>query len=211
MNNLQINHTPVREIPVEKDLPNEYLLFKLNTTGLPKRWYAPVTDIDNWPRMVQLAWIVIDNQGNVAEEGDYIIKPEGFEIPFQAFRIHGITTASAIDEGVNLTTALSIFNGLLNRSKNIVAYNLNFDQKVLGAEYIRMEIPTTLFHKKKVNIMERAVSFCRLPGLIDYKYPKLTELYQKLFHKNYRLTHDALLDLRATEKCFREMLKQDLI
>ena len=31
-----------------------YLIFDTETTGLPKNWKAPLTDFDNWPRMVQL-------------------------------------------------------------------------------------------------------------------------------------------------------------
>ena len=41
-----------------------YLFFDTETTGLPKRWNAPVTEVDNWPRLVQLAWISCDEQGN---------------------------------------------------------------------------------------------------------------------------------------------------
>ena len=37
-----------------------YIVFDTETTGLPKKYNAPFTDTDNWPRMVQLAWIVYD-------------------------------------------------------------------------------------------------------------------------------------------------------
>ncbi len=52
--------------------------FDTETTGLPQRWNAPVTDVDNWPRLVQLAWIMCDDKGNIIEERSDIIKPEGF-------------------------------------------------------------------------------------------------------------------------------------
>ncbi len=32
-----------------------YLIFDTETTGLPKNYNAPLTDADNWPRLVQLA------------------------------------------------------------------------------------------------------------------------------------------------------------
>ena len=41
-----------------------YLFFDTETTGLPKNWKAPITDLENWPRLVQLAWLVYDNIGN---------------------------------------------------------------------------------------------------------------------------------------------------
>lgn len=58
-----------------------YLFFDTETTGLPKRWNAPVTDLENWPRLVQLAWIMYDDRGNMLESRDVIVKPEGFTIP----------------------------------------------------------------------------------------------------------------------------------
>ena len=52
-----------------------YLFFDTETTGLPKRWNAPVTDLENWPRLVQLAWIMYDDRGNMLESRDVIVKP----------------------------------------------------------------------------------------------------------------------------------------
>ena len=37
-----------------------YLIFDTETTGLPKRWDAPITDTDNWPRCIQIAWQLHD-------------------------------------------------------------------------------------------------------------------------------------------------------
>jgi len=34
-----------------------YLFFDTETTGLPKNWKAPIEDLNNWPRLVQLAWL----------------------------------------------------------------------------------------------------------------------------------------------------------
>lgn len=62
-----------------------YLFFDTETTGLPKRWNAPVTDLENWPRLVQLAWIMYDDRGNMLESRDVIVKPEGFTIPSGSF------------------------------------------------------------------------------------------------------------------------------
>ena len=41
-----------------------YLFFDTETTGLPRSWQAPVTALDNWPRMVQLAYMAYDGEGN---------------------------------------------------------------------------------------------------------------------------------------------------
>ena len=39
-----------------------YLFFDTETTGLPRNWKAPVTHLNNWPRMIQIAWIACDDQ-----------------------------------------------------------------------------------------------------------------------------------------------------
>ena len=57
-----------------------YLFFDTETTGLPKNWKAPVTDLNNWPRLVQLAYLFYDKNGNIISKGDHIVKPEGFTI-----------------------------------------------------------------------------------------------------------------------------------
>ena len=60
-----------------------YLIFDTETTGLPKNWNAPITDSDNWPRAIQIAWQLHDDMGNCIEHQDYLIRPDGFDIPFE--------------------------------------------------------------------------------------------------------------------------------
>ena len=50
-----------------------YLIFDTETTGLPKRWGAPISDTDNWPRCIQIAWQLHDEMGKIIEHEDYLI------------------------------------------------------------------------------------------------------------------------------------------
>ena len=93
-----------------------YLIFDTETTGLPKRWDAPITDVDNWPRAIQIAWQLHDDMGNLVEHQDYLIKPEGFNIPFDAEKIHGISTELAEQEGLPLDEVLEKFQKALSKS-----------------------------------------------------------------------------------------------
>ena len=77
-----------------------YLIFDTETTGLPKNWNAPVSDIDNWPRCVQIAWQIHDSLGNCIENKDFLIKPEGYNIPYDSEKIHGISTELAEKDGM---------------------------------------------------------------------------------------------------------------
>jgi DNA polymerase III epsilon subunit-like protein len=103
-----------------------YLFFDTETTGLPKNWKAPVTDLNNWPRMIQIGWILSDN-GKRIDTGNFIIKPENFTIPVEASKVHGISTEKAIAEGVDLENLLLKFNNLIEQANYIVAHNIDFD------------------------------------------------------------------------------------
>ena len=47
------------------------LFFDTETTGVPRNYNAPSTDTDNWPRMVQLGYIIYDLNRNVIKKEDY--------------------------------------------------------------------------------------------------------------------------------------------
>jgi len=188
-----------------------YLFFDTETTGLPRNWKAPVTDLNNWPRMIQIAWILCDNNGNRVESDDFIIKPENFKIPIEASRVHGISTEKANNEGEDLGKVLSLFNELVERADFIVAHNISFDEKILGAELLRKRIYSNFSKKRKLCTMQSSTDYCRLPGPYGYKWPKLSELHIKLFGEDFEDAHDASVDINATEKCFWEMRKIGLI
>ena len=43
-----------------------FLIFDTETTGLPKKWNSPLTDFDNWPRAVQIAWQIHAEDGKLS-------------------------------------------------------------------------------------------------------------------------------------------------
>lgn len=57
-----------------------YIIFDTETTGLPRDYNAPMSDVDNWPRLVQIAWQLHDAKGKLLSNHNYIIRPEGFTI-----------------------------------------------------------------------------------------------------------------------------------
>lgn len=188
-----------------------YLFFDTETTGLPKKWNAPVSDTDNWPRLVQIAWLQYDSTGMRLSEQDYIIKPDGFTIPEDASRVHGITTERANNEGINLKRVLEEFTSLIDESQVLVAHNMNFDEKIIGAEFVREGIKNSLFETERLCTMKAATDYCRLPGKYGYKWPKLSELHVKLFDADFEEAHNASVDITACAKCFWELKKRGII
>lgn len=184
-----------------------HLFFDTETTGLPKNWQAPVTDLNNWPRLVQLAYIFYDNNGNKITEADYIIKPNGFTIPAEASKVHGITNEIANRDGHSISTVLQEFDKLVDKAIYLVAHNISYDEKIIGAEFLRNGMQNRISNKTKICTMKSTTNFCKIEGVYGFKWPKLSQLHQKLFGKEFDEAHNAAADISATAKCFWELKK----
>lgn len=188
-----------------------YLIFDTETTGLPIDYKAPHSNTENWPRVVQLAWIVFDSRGRMQSEQSLIVCPKGFEIPSGAERVHGISTAIAKRKGVDIEDVLETLLAALLGSSVLVAHNLQFDAGVLGAEFYRFGVKHPFRGKTKICTMESSTEYCKIPGNFDYKWPSLAELHRKLFRKSLKERHDAGADAAACSKCFFELVRLGVI
>ncbi len=188
-----------------------YLVFDTETTGLPKNYQAPLDDFANWPRLVQIAWQFYDGDGNLWEEENLIIKPEGFVIPEEASRIHRISQEKALNEGIPIGEALAKFAEAVKRAHFLVAHNIDFDDKIVGSEFLRQQQNNHLKDAKKICTMKTSVNLCQIPARNGYKWPNLAELYHYLFTETFSDAHDALIDVKACARCFFEMKRRGLI
>ena len=186
-----------------------YLFFDTETTGLPRNWKAPITDLDNWPRMIQLAYLLSDNDGNKLAGGDFIIKPAGFTIPDEAARIHGISTERALREGLDLQVVLKEFQAAVGRAQYLVAHNIDFDEKIIGSELLRQKLFNPITTADKICTMKTSAAVVKISNNRGgYKWPNLMELYQHLFKTNFSEAHDAVYDVRACAECFFELKRR---
>ena len=190
-----------------------YLIFDTETTGLPRSWSAPITDTDNWPRCIQIAWQLHDEMGNLIEHQDYLVKPEGFNIPYDAERIHGISTELAMEQGILLSEVLEKFNIALSKTKFIVGQNVGFDVNIMGCEFHRMNIGSDMIKMPVLDTCtEITANLLKLPGGRGgkFKLPTLTELHQYLFNQPFAEAHNATADVEATTRCFLELIKREV-
>ncbi|NDV17261.1 DNA polymerase III subunit alpha [Muricauda sp. TY007] len=188
-----------------------YLIFDTETTGLPKRWDAPITDTDNWPRCVQIAWQLHDELGNLIEHQDFLVKPEGFNIPYESEQIHGISTALAEEKGVPLSEVLEAFNKALQQTKFVVGQNVGFDINIMGCEFHRESVESPLTELPVLDTCtEHTAELCKIPGGRGgkFKLPTLTELHEFLFGEPFAEAHNATADVEATTRCFLELVRK---
>ena len=167
-----------------------YIIFDTETTGLPRNWNAPITDTDNWPRVIQIAWQLHDDMGRLVEHKDFLIRPEGFDIPYDAEQIHGISTELAAEQGIDLVDALNEFNEALAKATFVVGQNIKFDLNVWGCEFIREGLETTMGNSPILDTCtEVTAKLCQIPGGRGgrFKLPTLTELHSYLFQQQKSL------------------------
>lgn len=214
----------------------KYLFVDTETTGLPKKADASYKDIDNWPRLVQISWLCVDEDGEIiAKENRYII-PVGYLIPEDAAKIHGVTTNKAINWGEDIVEVLKVFCDCAYYADCIVGHNVGYDLKVICSEIYRSHWDYTidthdyrgwsqydLYHNDYckydayilrlpvIDIMKESINHCKIPGYNGYKYPKLQELYRCLFGKDFENAHDSLADIKATLECFNELKRKGII
>lgn len=198
------------------------LIFDCETNGKPANYKAHPSDVDNWPRIIQIAWQIADSE-NVLDEYKALVLPDNWSIPKEEFwMLHNFSTQQNEVAGIKMPSILDllIYQIKAREVSVIVSHNIAFDFPILAAEMIR-------YGKKadrqldKVCTMEAGVDVCKIPFGKDhrpwknaargYKWPRLSELYQKLFNKEMEGQHDALSDVIACRESFFELLKLGVI
>jgi DNA polymerase-3 subunit alpha len=185
-----------------------YIVFDTETTGKAKNFSAPITDFNNWPRMVQIAWKVFDANGVEIDSQNLIIKPQGFKIPDEAIAIHRITNEIAKERGIPLRQALDKFTTAVGNNKHLIAHNMSFDENVTGCEFLREGMHNCVPDINHIDTMKLTTDFVAIPnkrGRSGFKFPSQTELHKKLFDKGFDDAHDALADVTALARCFFEL------
>ena len=188
-----------------------YIIFDTETTGLPKRWKAPLTDSENWPRCIQIAWQVHADSGELLSHEDYLIQPVGYTVPYDAEQIHGISTALAEQQGRPLAEVLALFSAALEQADYVGGHNVTFDLNIMGAEFLRLGNHNPLEQAQVIDTCtEETAQLCQLPGGRGgkFKLPTLTELYIHLFGTGFGEAHNATADVEATTRCFLELLRK---
>ncbi len=187
-----------------------FLIFDTETTGLPKDYNAPITNSDNWPRIVQIAWQLHDEKGKLLSAENLIVKPEGFTIPYNSVKVHGITTERALAEGHPLQEVLEKFEEDLKKATYVAGHNIEFDINVTAAEFYRLGLEYPVAQSKSLDTKDLSTEYCAIPGGKGgkFKWPTLTELYTKLFGVGFDDAHDAAYDVDATARAFFALIER---
>lgn len=193
--------------------PDEYVKFVFidtETTGLPRDEYASPYAVDEWPRIVQMSWIIADSTKRVFLKRDYIIRPEGFIIPYKAVKIHGIDTNKAMREGYPIQQVLNTFIADCSGVDYVVGYNINFDERVVDAELIRAGLPLIMEDMSSICVMRHHGVFANFGDGARDHYPSLGDLYLDYFSRFMPNAHNSLADVQATMEIFWAMREKEI-
>ncbi|WP_258104556.1 3'-5' exonuclease [Marinoscillum sp. MHG1-6] len=187
-----------------------YLLFvDVETSGMPSSIKSPITRLDKWPYLIQIAWQIYDFERNLIKTENHFVYEEGISIDIESQKIHGITLDELRIKGKPRRLVIERFIADYNYYNPIlVGHFVELDHKMLQVAMIRSGLE---------NILADARSFCTMIAskamnpFKKGKYLKLEELYNRLFVSKIDRTHDALLDVQATVKCYFQLAEQRLL
>jgi DNA polymerase-3 subunit epsilon len=189
---------------------DQILVFDTETSDLPRDWHRPASDLDNWPHLLQIAWIVCDLE--FRPKGSYctLIRPDGWQVAPGAAKVNGISTKKALRHGVPVATVLPAFDAVLQTCGLVAAHNLEFDRNVMTAEFLRAGLPHHFDGTEGFCTMRGTTAFCRLTPKRygEYKWPTLAELHKICTGKPHRGAHDALGDAEAVCRCMAQLQRK---
>jgi len=186
------------------------LFFDTETSDMLK-FKKPYFD-NSQPWIIQIGFILSDRDA-IYQEGNLIIKADGRDIDPKAEAVHCISKEISENIGLPSKLVLEVLAHSIKRADTIVCHNTAFDIKVLLANaYMFYDSNLIQKLKDKSNLfctMIYGTGVCKLPGRYGkYKWPKLQELHKFLFGEEFKDAHDALADVRATRRCYYEMIKE---
>ena len=213
------------------------LIFDTETTGLPKSRSINPDSLHLWPHIVQFSYIIYDVTDNdICVIEDNIIRvADDVEISQESAAIHGITNEISKSGGVDLNQVLSGFFGALKNVDMLVGHNISFDINVVVVELLRIiynqsnTVPADelLSYKTYLHMlnnyqnihctMQNSIDMCAIKvmgknGREYNKFPKLSELHQKLFDSVPNNLHNSLNDILITLRCYIMItLKMDVL
>lgn len=200
---------------------NYIMVFDTETTGLFSRNASPEHyQMFNNARMVEIAWDIYDNTGELINRESYIIKPHEFTIPESSINIHGITNEMAHSTGVNIQVVFDRLEVVLKDVVTIVAHNFSFDNAIVLSELYRLNDISDGLNKYNnlINDWLSKAHKCTMMMAVyivdknHAKWHKLNALYRICFNCEPDGTlHRAAVDVAVCAKIYFYLLRRSII
>lgn len=193
---------------------DDVCFFDTETTGLIPKKADYKTDFNQFPHLVQIAFI----SGNSPAES-YIVKPDGWIIPDEAAAIHGITTEYADEHGLPLVEVMERFIVASERCPLVCAHNIYYDTSICKAELLRNDLidlynrlERSVYKGKRIDTLYKTTKFVGAKNKKGgTKIPTLSELYGACFPGETFDAHNAHADIEALKRCIPVLIENNII
>lgn len=209
------------------------LLFDTETNGLPKNRFAPPSQTDAYPAVLQISWAIYTLTADSMVLIDQVDKSLRLapEISWNtgAAAIHGISEAKA-RVGEYPAKAFLEFREALHHVDYVICHNMEFDKPVVRAAAYAASLTVgesdakllrnlwPLPSVKEFCTMNSMRAFVGVPSAPEakhpFKAPRLNELYTKLYGHVYDLSgtgnslHSARSDTHCLAQCLLRLLRR---
>lgn len=186
------------------------LVFDTETT-----WFIDKKNpnLDAQPYIIQFAWIfgeLKDGKFIEIKRINQFIKPK-ISIPYASSQVHHIYDID-VKNAPSIEEYIDDFLSIINESDIVIWHNIEYDEDMIKLELKRLGREFEYRPQQVLCTMKQTVDYCKLPGNWErFKYPKLWELYKKLFWEYFLGAHDAIVDVEATLKAFLELHKLQVV
>jgi hypothetical protein len=185
-----------------------YLIFDCSGLATYTNFKANFNDTDSWPRLLHISWILLGENLKPVEDFDCIVEEASHKIDHKSKEKAHIDEEDITKKKVSLGEVLDKFTASVEKTTYIFAHNLNYNENILGAEYVRVRKPINMFSKQRHCLMEEGTYYCKIPSKGGgYKFPTLPELHGTCFGQTYGPAGNARADVIAAARCFIKLKK----
>ena len=213
---------------LEEIINKKVLFFDLETTGViktpkgvkPEEEYPDYKELEKYDktRTVSIGWLYMkdfdyDYEIGLENISERIIKPDGFKIPEDSIKIHGITNEEANKKGKKIKNVLKKIGKIIKDCDYIIGYNVYYDINILLSELHRKKRKKTIKKILKMKEDEKIICLAQISSqeakpegwkqYKNYQIPKQTDVYKKCFNKELKNTHNAKSDVLGMIKIMK--------
>lgn len=180
------------------------LVIDTETTGLFD-FKRPADDVGQ-PRMASVAMLAFNDAGDEEPVSTFerYIRPDGWSMSAEAGAVNGLTDDFLHERGVEVAEALDAYERALDMGYVVVAFNAQFDLKVLRAELRRAGRNDRFDRTPNICVMRPLTDICRIPGRYGFKWPNLAQACAH-FGIVHAKAHDAVGDAWAAARVMQAL------
>lgn len=187
-------------------MTDNLLFIDTEASGLPKKWNAPYSKVNNWPFSVQISWLIYHRNGDLIKQENHFIRDNDFKITPAAQDIHGITHEFLNQHGEPRHSVMELLaEDIKKYHPMLIGHFMELDFHVLSADFFRSGVENPAINAPIFCTMIATKQLLVHP---QSKYLRLGDLYELLFKTPLLHQHNALNDAAATAACFFELIKK---